>query len=57
MESWQVAYLAVILAGLVIGWIFGPLVGLAVIVVGLLLFEAFSIRKSRPKVTESEPSP
>lgn len=57
MELWKVVFLAVIFTGLVIGWIFGPLLGLAVIVVALVLIEAFPFRKSRPKATKKKLRP
>jgi hypothetical protein len=57
MESWQVIYLAVIFAGLVIGWRFGPLIGFAIIVTALPLSEVLQFRKSSKKVSSEESKP
>ena len=54
MELWKVAYLLVIFMGLFIGWEFGPLVGLAIIVVALVLIETFHLHKSRSKASRKK---
>jgi hypothetical protein len=46
MRSWQVLYLSIVLAGLVIGWLSErPLVGLAFIWVSLIVTEVFYSKK------------
>ena len=54
MESWQVIYLVLIFTGLLAGWIFSPLIGLAIIVVGLVLTETFTSLKRRSKAEMEE---